>query len=290
MTDDLARACRTRRRDLLRDLLGRLDLTGIVLRRPLNFAWYTGGADNRVDHSSPTGVAQILLTPDAEYVVADSIEAPRMREEETPEYEVADYPWFEKPAGLLDRLVDRSRIGSDLPEPGEIDISSELLPLRLVLDEDAIRRYRRVGQDASEAMREVASSLHAGVTEFEAAGRLEEACVRRGMYAPVVMAAGDDRIVRFRHAIPQENVCRRRVMLVICAERGGLYANLTRFVDFEPVSALVGERMALCRTILDRMRDEATLPGRTLADAFEDCRRYYAEAGYPEEWRMHHQG
>jgi hypothetical protein len=38
------------------------------------------------------------------------------------------------------------------------------------------------------------------------------------------------------------------------------------------------------------MRDEATRPGRTLAEAFADCRRFYAEAGFPEEWRLHHQG
>jgi len=38
------------------------------------------------------------------------------------------------------------------------------------------------------------------------------------------------------------------------------------------------------------MRQEATRPGRTLADAFDDCRRFYAEAGFPDEWRLHHQG
>ena len=38
------------------------------------------------------------------------------------------------------------------------------------------------------------------------------------------------------------------------------------------------------------MRDEATRPGRTLADAFADCQRFYADAGFPDEWRFHHQG
>jgi Xaa-Pro dipeptidase len=39
-----------------------------------------------------------------------------------------------------------------------------------------------------------------------------------------------------------------------------------------------------------RMREEATRPGRTLAEAFADCQRFYAEEGFPEEWRLHHQG
>jgi antitoxin VapB len=38
------------------------------------------------------------------------------------------------------------------------------------------------------------------------------------------------------------------------------------------------------------MRIEATRPGRTLADAFDDVRRLYAETGFPDEWRRHHQG
>lgn len=38
------------------------------------------------------------------------------------------------------------------------------------------------------------------------------------------------------------------------------------------------------------MREEATRPGRTLADAFADCRRFYAEEGFPQEWSLHHQG
>jgi Xaa-Pro aminopeptidase len=48
--------------------------------------------------------------------------------------------------------------------------------------------------------------------------------------------------------------------------------------------------VAACEEILARMRDEATRPGRTLGEAFEDCTRFYAEAGFPDEWKLHHQG
>ena len=42
--------------------------------------------------------------------------------------------------------------------------------------------------------------------------------------------------------------------------------------------------------VLRRVRGEATRPGRSLADAFVNCQRYYAEAGFPDEWWLHHQG
>jgi Xaa-Pro aminopeptidase len=79
-------------------------------------------------------------------------------------------------------------------------------------------------------------------------------------------------------------------MLVVCGERHGLYACLTRFVHFEQADAELQRRFAACDTILHRMREEATRPGTTLADAFQACRRFYSEAGYPNEWKLHHQG
>ena len=79
-------------------------------------------------------------------------------------------------------------------------------------------------------------------------------------------------------------------MLVVSAERGGLYANLTRFVELEEPDAELARRLAACDEILRRMREEATRPGTTLAEAFEACRGFYRDAGFPGEERLHHQG
>ena len=79
-------------------------------------------------------------------------------------------------------------------------------------------------------------------------------------------------------------------MLVASAERGGLYANLTHIVELEEPDPELARRLRACEEILARLREEATLPGRTLAEAFADCRRFYADAAFPDEWRLHHQG
>jgi Xaa-Pro aminopeptidase len=79
-------------------------------------------------------------------------------------------------------------------------------------------------------------------------------------------------------------------MLVVCAERGGLYANLTRIIDFEEPNPGTARRQEACDAILRRMREEATRPGHTLAEALAECRRFYAEEGSPDGWRDHHQG
>lgn len=281
---------RQARRERVRALMGRLGLAALLLRRPPNFAWYTGGADNRIDHTSPAGVADVLVTGAGEYILTSNIEARRMREEQTPDIEVIAYPWHADALPALRAVVGGGAIGADSPLEGAADVGSEVAPLRYVLDADAIARYRQVGAEAEAALAEVAPAIAPGMTELEASARLVAACRQRGLFTPVILAAADNRIADYRHPIPHSHVIERRVMLVVCAERGGLYANLTRMVHFVAPDAALLRRQEACDTILRRMREEATQPGRTLAAAFGDCQRFYAEAGFPDEWQLHHQG
>ncbi|HEV8045406.1 MAG TPA: M24 family metallopeptidase [Rubrobacter sp.] len=278
------------RNEKLRSLMQERGLGALVLRRPANFAWYTGGADNRVDRGDPLGVAAILLTAESVYVLTDNIEAPRMRAEQTPDMEVVEHPWHEGPAAPLEELVGGSLVGTDFPSGIGQDVSAGVAPLRYVLDADAVERYRRLGADAAEAVSEAASALTPETDEIEAAAELAAACRRRGMFSPVLLAASEERLARYRHPIPRGGALGGRAMLVVCAERGGLFANLTRIMDFEEPDPETARRQEACAEILRRMREEATRPGRTLADAFVDCRLFYAEAGFPDGWKYHHQG
>jgi Xaa-Pro aminopeptidase len=281
---------REARRDRLRVLLEGRGLGAVVLRRPANFAWYTGGADSRVDHVSPFGVADVVVTAGGEYVLTSTIEAPRMRAEQTPELEVVEYPWYEGPADALREVTGGAAVGADVPLEGTVDLDEPVAELRRVLDPDAIERLRQVGRDATAAMSEAAGAVEPEMSELEAAAALAAACRRRNLSSHVLLAAADERIARHRHPIPGGAPIERTVMLVVSAERGGLYANLTRFVDFEQPDPELVRRRAACGEILVRMREEATRPGRTLAEAFGDCHRFYREAGFPDEYRLHHQG
>ena len=281
------------REDRRQRLLGsanQLGVEAVLLGHPANFAWYTGGADNRVDHSQPVGAAVVLVTPEAEYVVTDNIEAPRMRGEETPGFEVVEHQWYEDPASLYRELAGGAPLGTDFPLEGASDVTEGVAPLRYVLDADAIELYRRAGTETTAAMAEAAGSISRGTTEHEVAANLVAACRRRGLTTPVVLAAADERIADYRHPIPRGASVERRVMLVVCAELGGLYVSLTRIAHLEEPDEDFLRRQGACEQILHRMREEATRPGRALADVFEDCKGFYAEAGFPDEWRLHHQG
>jgi Creatinase/Prolidase N-terminal domain len=86
--------------------MDRRGLRAVLLLRSTNFAWYTGGADNRVDHASPFGIAAVLVTHDAEYVFTNNIEAPRMRKEQTPNFKVVEHPWYGDEVAALREVVD----------------------------------------------------------------------------------------------------------------------------------------------------------------------------------------
>src|SRR5215212_7940082 len=226
----------------LRELMDVHGVEALLLSSPANFAWYTGGADNRVDHGDPVGVASVLLTMDDAYILTNNIEAPRMREEQTPQMEVVEHPWYEEPAALLRELAGGAGVGTDFPFTSGPDLSAEISPLRYVLDPDAIDLYRDLGEDTVVAVSEAAASVSPDTDELDAAAQLSAACLGRGMFAPVLLAASEERLVRHRHPVPR------------------------------------------------RMREETTHEGSTLAQAFEDCRRFYAEAGFPGGWKDHHQG
>ena len=274
----------------LRELMEGHSVGALRLSHPANFAWYTGGADNRVDHGDPVGVASVLLTADASYIVTDNIEAPRMREEQTPGMEVIEHPWHEEPTALLRELTGGVSVGTDIPSGSGQDLSAEIAPLRYVLDEDVIEAYRRLGADALLSMSEVAGSLTPDTDELEAAAQLSAACLGRGMYTPVLIAASKERLVRYRHPVPHNRLLGRQAMLVACAERRGLFASLTQMIYFDEPDPETIRRQDACGEILGRMRQEATREGGTLATAFEDCRRFYTDAGFPEGWKGHHQG
>src|SRR5215207_518758 len=137
----MSRETRDRR---LRELMDAHGVGALLLSTPANFAWYTGGADNRVDHGDPVGVASVLVTGNGAYILTNNIEAPRMREEQTPEMEVVEHPWHEEPDTVLRELTGDASAGTDFPSEFGPDLSAEIPPLRYVLDEDAIAAYRRL--------------------------------------------------------------------------------------------------------------------------------------------------
>ena len=69
------------KRERVRAWLEREGFDGVLLSSQALFSWYTGGGENRVVLASEGGAAALLLSRDADVILTDNIEAPRVEAE-----------------------------------------------------------------------------------------------------------------------------------------------------------------------------------------------------------------
>jgi Xaa-Pro dipeptidase len=272
-------------------------LDAVVLSQRWNFAWYTGGGQNYVNHASDTGAASLVVTREGATCVTSNIEATRLAREELTDTGVRVVPcdWWDgaATAKAFGNLLAGKKFAADVKVAG-LPTGGQALPadfdrLRLVLDETEIERYRKIGKATGAALESACRAFAPGGTEYHLAGMVSQAMWARQLKPHVVLVAGDDRLDLWRHPIPTGLPIRRRAMAVVCAEQAGLIASATRLFSFgEPEAGWRKRQRAVCR--IDAVMMAASQPGRTLGDVFAAAQRAYEEAGFPDGWRDHHQG
>jgi Xaa-Pro aminopeptidase len=280
------------KRNLIKKLLEEQKLDGIYLKKSSNFAWITGGGYNLVGLATETGVAGVLITGDKDYVICSNIEAPRMEKEEClPEqgYEIKSFPWYEdREAEIVASLAGKA-VGSDCGLGGTTDISGRVNPLRWSLTSWEVERYREQGRLTALAAEETAETIRPGDSEYAVVGRLAEKLWARGMDFIIAFCAADDRILQFRHPVATGRKIEKRAMISVNSRRKGLVVSITRFIQFGRVPDSL-QKIYEANVYVDSAFMAATVPGRPAVEAFKAGLAAYTEKGYPEEYKLHHQG
>jgi antitoxin VapB len=275
----------------IRDLAARHNLDAILLQRVSSIAWATGGAAVYVNTARSDGEASLLVTPDRQYLFTNDIEAPRLKKEEglaTQGWEFRTVPWFEtNPA--IQELTGGLKLGADGLFPGARDLSGEIAHLRANLTPYEGERFRTLSRLCAQAMDSAARAVRPGQTEFEIAGLLVGETARRGVQATVILIATDERIFNFRHPLPTAKKLEHYAMLILCGRLQGLVCSITRLVHFGRLPEEIQQKAQAVAQI-DAAMIAATRPGRSLGEIFQTAVGGYARAGYPDEWRLHHQG
>jgi Xaa-Pro aminopeptidase len=267
--------------------------SGVVLRSQANFAWITGGGRSEVSLGTEAGVASVMVTPQAAVLITTNIELARLLTEEAPglPLEGMQYPWQDQDglAQLLPELCDPAACATDLPLVDLSPVDDGFLELRRVLRSEERDRYRDLGKDAAISVAAACRTAEVGQSEHAIAARLAFECEKRDVLPLVNLVAADDRISRYRHPLPTANRLERTLLVALTGRRHGLHASLTRMVSLRPPPTELAARHAAV-TRVDARAIAESLPGRSLGDVMAHEIDQYAAEGFPEEWRLHHQG
>ena len=276
----------------VRAWLDERSLEGMLFASAANFAWLSAGGQSHVAIADPAGVGYLLVTPGESYLLTSNIELQRLQEEEveSKDFVPLEWPWPE-PDGAhkaLESLGDTTKMAADLSGFG-LKANSEIGALRYTLLEPEIERYRSLGQDCAASLESACRAASPGDSELDVAARTAHECMTRDIHSVVNLVAADERIALRRHPLPTTKRIRKELMGVVTGRRHGLHASLTRMVSFgEPDGDLVSRHRAVAR--IDARLILESRPGKRLNAVFGFGLDQYAKEGFPEEWKLHHQG
>ncbi len=277
----------------VRAFLAERGYDAIVLTQVRNFSWMTAGiADNQIVLGSEKGASSLVITKDGRrFVVASVSELPRLAAESLSGlgYEAKGLAWTDTDlGGAVKRLVASERILSDSLIPG-ID-TADIVALRSPLTDTEVLKLRWVAKHTAEAVVEVIEGLSPGVSERSIEARTSDALLRRNIRPTVLMVGTDERIQNYRHTPPTDfATLDTDAMITVCAKRWGLTVAMTRLVHFGDATADMQRKLAAAARVSATLQARLK-PGKTAGELFNITTQTYAEAGFADEWRLHHQG
>ena len=223
-------------------------------------------------------------------MVADSSDCPRMEKEQNALHaDCVLVPWYETLEGFLAWYCNGKGYASDTMIPGTSCVQEELVNLRMRLNETEVARYHEIGQECANIVEKVAMEARPGQTEREVAALLKMRCIDKGISPDCVLVGSDERILNYRHPVPSDKKIKNSLMVVLGGEKYGLNISMTRMVYFQEIPKEIHERMQKTQYIFAAMQNMMG-EGLPYKEYFEEVKSLYAQAGYPDEWKMHHQG
>lgn len=272
----------------VRQIIDEKELDGVLLTKKANFSWITGGKDCHIENVGETGAGQILITKDDQYLLTNNIEVVRLMEEELVDLNFNNQvvQWYA--STNLENFANLT-LGTDGYLPQMLNITDQLTQARAALTQEEIDRYRWLGRKVSEILEKTSREIKKGESEFEIAARLSNSLIIEGITPYVTLVAVDERVFKYRHPIPTSKRVEKYAMVVVCAEKWGLIANATRLVHFGGLSLELKKKLDAVATVEAALLT-STRPGVQINHIFDQGVKSYSKVGYPDEWKLHHQG
>ncbi|MBU2444972.1 MAG: M24 family metallopeptidase [Bacteroidetes bacterium] len=284
----------------LKKFLDENKLSGMLFTQVRNVNWITAGlANNQIVLNKDIGAASVLIKKDGKkYLICNGAEAGRMMDESLKDlgYELKMFNWYESNpvkdvrGEIIKQLAGTGIIGSDIDYPSTINVSAKFKSLRYSLTESEIKRYRWLGEQTTEAVAEICKRIKPGMNEFEIEAMTAAELRSRGILPTVLLIGVDDRIYKYRHALPGGAVLQKYAMVNVVAEKWGMPIAVTRFVYFGDKLPDELKNKLEKTAIVNAHFQLASVPGKSMEEIWEGCKKWYANVGFENEWMKHHQG
>lgn len=271
--------------------LGTTPYEGVVLGRRDNFKWITEENANAVVTNAEVGIAFLVIEKCGKVkMIADSSDCPRMRQEQNfLQAECILAPWYETLDRFLVHYCEGKNYASDTGIPGTEVVQRKLIDLRMQLNEKELKRYRQIGQECAQIVEGIARQARPGQTENEVAAMLKCRCIANGISPDCVLVGSDERILKYRHPVPTDKKIEKSLMVVLGGEKYGLNISMTRIVSYGEPDKEIVERMKKTQYVFAAMQ-KIMRDGMPYSEYFKKVQELYTKVGWPEEWKMHHQG
>ncbi|MGL6057355.1 MAG: M24 family metallopeptidase [Culicoidibacterales bacterium] len=277
----------------IRQFLTAENYEGILLRKTHNFAWVSQGGDSTIVRNDSCGVADWYITPTHVTLIVDETEKNRIIEEELGnvdfEFEIASCLWYEDKAALIATVIGTGNNVADTPFANLPVVDAQLGMYRSQLSAVEQARFRELCQASAQIVETVAATFTPGMSEHEVEAEIARACLSQGIHPQVILVSSDERLLNYRHPMPTHKPIENHVMIVLCGERGGLVANVTRLVHFGDLPAELAANQLEVALISATMM-QATQPGVSVATILADGIAVYEAVGKPTDWQILHQG
>jgi Xaa-Pro dipeptidase len=278
-------------------MLASEDLGGILLNTQRNFAWLTGGSSNGIDLSQENGAGFLFVTAKGKrYVIANNIEIGRLLAEEisAEDFEPVEIGWqAEKdPRFVIDaakRAAGGRDLGCDIGFPETRWVEPSIAACRFELLPEEIERFGELGRAAGRALQNVVPRIEPGLTENQIARIVRDELARDDIFSIVTLVAADERIAKYRHPIPTDNVWTNTLLIVVCARRHGLVASLSRMICAGDIPSDLQRRTEAAAAVNAALYSSTTI-GASSSELYTAAAAAYAEQGFADEINKHHQG
>jgi len=272
-------------------LLASLGYDSLIITRRDNFAWLSCGGRAVVAHTVPDSPVFLVITPQEKYAVGLSIDLPRTVDDELVDqgYQPVSLPSFGKTPAEAAVEVSSGKVAADSSIPGADSIGPAVTTLHEPFTPEEMERYAAVSLESGEIVHELAHWMEPGMTERQVFAHMWKLCLERGFEGCCMFVGSDERIRRYRHAVPSDKAIEKAVLLAPCSSKWGLHVPNSRMVYFAEPPPDIRRRFQAVATMQAAIVS-STRPGVKLSSLLDLCLGLFQSLGYPEERTVHWHG